>query len=279
MEAAAAAGHRVRALGRNNATLSALRGATETVELDLLRAPTSAIEAAVAGVDAIVSSVGASILPDLRRGRAGFLEVDSVANRRLIEVAERSCVKRFVYVAVACHDDLGHLNYVKAHERVVEQLRASRLEASVFRATGFFSAFESILELAQKGRVPLIGNPEAKTNPISDSDLARLCVAALGEPPQERSVGGPEVFTRRRIAELAFDALGQPARFARLPNWLVRVMAALTWPISPRVAELTSFFLEVSSRDCLGDPTGSARLGEYLQARALASTEQPALQS
>ena len=202
--------------------------------------------------------------------------MDSVANGRLIEAAERSGVQRFVYVAVACHEELGHLNYVKAHERVVEQLKASRLEASVLRATGFFSAFESVLELARKGRVPLIGNPDARTNPISDSDLARLCVAALGEPPQERSVGGPEVFTRRRIAELAFEALGQPPRFAQLPNWLVRVLGALTWPLSPRVADLTSFFLEVSSRDCLGDPAGSARLGEYLHARALAGTARPA---
>ena len=269
VEVAAAQGHAVRALGRNPSGLSALAAATETRALDLLSAPASAIEAAVEGVDAIVSSVGASILPDLGRGRAGFLKVDTVANQRLIDAAERQGVRRFVYVAVACHEELAHLNYVKAHERVVERLRASRLESSVLRATGFFSAFESVLDLARKGRVPLLGNPEAKTNPIADSDLARLCVAALTEPPAERSVGGPEIFTRRRIAELAFEALGKPPRFAELPNWLVRVLAALTWPLSPRVAELTRFFLEVSSRDCLGESTGSSRLGEYLHARAL----------
>ena len=242
----------------------------------MLSAPAAAIEAAVEGVDAIISSVGASILPDLGRGRAGFLQVDTVANQRLIDAAERRGVRRFVYVAVVCHDTLGHLHYVKAHERVVERLRASRLESSVLRATGFFSAFESVLELARKGRVPLIGNPEARTNPIADRDLARLCVAALDELPYERTVGGPEVFTRRRIAELAFEALGKSPRFARLPNWLVRVLGALTWPISPRVAELTSFFLEVCSRDCLGEPSGSARLSDYLHARALPPGARPA---
>ena len=40
--------------------------------------------------------------------------------------------------------------------------------------------------------------------------------------------------------------------------------------------ELTSFFLEVSSRDCLGEASGSSRLGEYLHARALAGDARPA---
>lgn len=111
---------------------------------------------------------------------------------------------------------------------------------------------------------------------IADSDLARLCVAAVDGPATERTVGGPEVLTRRRIAELAFEAVGAPVRFATLPNWLVRVIATLTWPLSPRVSELTRFFLEVSSRDCLGEPHGSQRLGEYLRAQALADAERPA---
>lgn len=275
VEVAGAQGYAVRALGRSSAGLASL-SVGDTRRLDLLSAPAPEIEAAVEGVDAIVSSVGGSIVPDVRRGRASFLKLDTIANQRLIEAAERQGVRRFVYVAVACHDELGHLNYVKAHERVVARLTASRLESSVLRASGFFSAFESVLELAKKGRVPLIGNPEARTNPIADSDLARLCVAALAEPPRERTVGGPEILTRRRIAELAFEALGKPPRFISLPNWLVRTLGALTWPISPRVAELTSFFLEVSSRDCLGEASGTSRLGDYLRARALAGNARPA---
>ncbi len=275
VEAATAQGYVVRALGRSAESLSAL-GAAERRAVDLLSAPSSEVEAAVDGVDAVVSSVGASIVPDLRRGRAGFLDVDTPANRRLIDAAEAQRVRRFVYVAVGCHEELGHLNYVKAHERVVAQLRQSRIEASVLRATGFFSAFESVLDLARKGRVPLLGNPEAKTNPIADGDLARLCVAALADPPAERTVGGPEVLTRRRIAELAFEALGTTPRFVELPNWLVRVLGALTRPLSPRVADLTRFFLEVSSRDCLGELAGTQRLGEYFRALALAAAQRPA---
>jgi len=263
-------------LGRSAAALSALGSAAEPRSLDLLSAPAAALDEAMAGMDAIISSVGASILPDLGRGRAGFFEVDTLANQRLIEAAERQGVKRFVYVAVAGHDALGHLTYVRAHERVVERLRSSRLEASVLRATGFFSAFESVLDLARKGRVPLLGRPDARTNPIADRDLARLCVAALAEPPRERTVGGPEVLTRRRIAELAFEALEAPPRFMRLPNWLVYTLGALMWPISPRVSQLTRFFLEVSSRDCLGEPSGSSRLGDYFRAQALAQVAHPA---
>ena len=62
----------------------------------------------------------------------------------------------------------------------------------------------------------------------------------------------------------------------QLPNWLVRTLGALMWPVSPRVSQLTRFFLEVSSLDCLGEPSGSARLGDYFRARALAQVARPA---
>src|SRR5690606_5136742 len=159
--AAAGQGYQVRALGREHTVLAQIPEATECKTLDLLRASPDVIEQAVAGAGGIISCVGASISPELRRGRHGFLQVDTPANHRLIEAAERQGVKRFVYVAVAGHDRLGQLNYVRAHELVVQRLRASGLEAAVLRATGFFSAFESMLVLAKRGRIPLLGLPSA----------------------------------------------------------------------------------------------------------------------
>lgn len=275
VEQAAARGHRVRALGRSASALGELAGTEQRIAMDLLQGETRQLDEALVGVDAVISTVGGSISPDFGKGRRGFLQLDVPANQRLIEAAERAGVRRFVYIAVAGHTELLHLNYVRAHEEVVAALRRSGLETCVLRATGFFSAFESVLELASKGKVPLLGNPEARTNPIADSDLAALAVAQLSAPPGERTVGGPQILTRQAIAELAFEALGREPRFTRLPDWIVRMLGALIWPVSPRVSELTRFFLEISSRDCLGEPVGEARLGEHFERKLLGRRGEP----
>src|SRR5688572_7278859 len=85
VDAAAADGLELRALGRSAAALSALAAVAEPRSLDLLSAPAALLDEAMAGMDAVISSVGASILPELGRGRAGFFEVDTLANQRLIE--------------------------------------------------------------------------------------------------------------------------------------------------------------------------------------------------
>ena len=56
-------------------------------------------------------------------------------------------VDRFVYVGVARHGALGELDYVRAHVRVVEHLRALGLPHAVVHPTGFFSAFAPLLAM------------------------------------------------------------------------------------------------------------------------------------
>lgn len=260
------AGFSCRVFGRDSNRLAAL-GAPEVA---LGNAVTGdGLEAALRDVDCVFSCLGASVAPDFRAGRHPYEEVDVPANRNIIRAAESSGVRRMVYVSVAAHEQLSQLAYVKAHEQVVSLLRASTLSYGVVRPTGFFSAFESVLQLARKGRVPLLGDPTARTNPIADTELARVCVELLQDSERsERSVGGPEVVTREEIARLAFRALGTTPRLVHVPTLLVRGLLPFVGLVNPRVADITRFFLAVSSTDCVAPSFGELTLGQYFATRA-----------
>ena len=253
-------GHRVRALTRRSVSAQQLE-ADEIAKASATAG--TGLAAALRGVGTVVSCLGASVAPTPFAGYRGYWAVDTRANMQLLRAAEEAGVERFVYVSVARHKDLVDLDYVAAHEAVVDALSQSRLHSTVLRPTGFFAAFAALLSFARFGFVPLLGDPAARTNPISEEDLAELCAAAVDEAPEEIEAGGPDVLSRRTIAELAGEAVGRRVRIVRAPAWGVALARRLVWPLSPRLSQILPFYQRVSEQDCLAEPRGKARLRDY----------------
>ncbi len=259
-------GWRVRALARDPARLVPLGDC-----VDEAARFGDGLDAAVAGADVVFSCLGASVLPGLGAGWRGFRGVDLPINRALVDAAARARVARFTYVSCHHTPELRRLAYVAAHEGVVDALRASSLDWSVVRPTGFFSAIgAAFVDMAKRGVIPAFGRPDARTNPIHDDDLAAVCVEAIGGNDQEIAVGGPEVVTRRQMGELAFAAVGKPARFVRVPAFLMGLGAFLLRPFHPRNADLFEFFGKISQIDLIAPARGSLRLAPYIEERAAA---------
>jgi uncharacterized protein YbjT (DUF2867 family) len=195
--------------------------------------------------------------------------VDTVANLNLLRASEAAGVERFAYVSVAGgRGALADLAYVRAHERVVDALRASRVAHAVVRPTGFFSAFESFLSLARWGPVPVLGNRDARTNPIANEDLAEVCADAVEDTSfGEQDVGGPEVVTRGEIAAMARSAVGRRPWSYRVPGGLVGAGAKAFHWLHPRLAESIEFFARVGTVDCVAPPRGHQRLEAWFQRR------------
>ncbi|MGH9902862.1 MAG: SDR family oxidoreductase, partial [Pyrinomonadaceae bacterium] len=137
------------------------------------------------GIDVIVSTLGAPLTVALSKGRDDYRGVDYLGNKHLLDRAVEAGVKKFVYVSVFGADRYGGLEYVRAHEDFVRELRASSLDYAVVRPTGFFSAFAEILRMARKGRVALVGEGDKRTNPIHESDLAAVCGDAVEDARRE----------------------------------------------------------------------------------------------
>ncbi|HYE15928.1 MAG TPA: SDR family oxidoreductase [Pyrinomonadaceae bacterium] len=258
-------GYRTRALVRDRARLKegAARG-VEVFEADA-RSPGS-LEGACEGCHVVVSAMGASLALGRTRERAsGFREVDFLANVNLLERARREGVGKFVYVSLHGAERLRGLGYVDAHEEFVGALAASGMQHTIVRPTGFFHVFAEIFRMAERGRVVIVGGGEARTNPVDERDVARECADAVEVGERELPVGGPETYTRREIAELAFEALGRPPNVTSVPAALVRALIKPVRLFDRRLYDLLEFGAAVSTRDLVAPPAGEHGLRQFFR--------------
>ncbi len=263
-----ARGHRVRALGRGGSRLEALRGlADEVVAADLRRPET--LGPALDGVSRVFSCAGASVIPMPQYGRETFTRVDAPMNRNLVDASVAAGVEKFVYVSVFGAHKVPHHDFIRGHEAVVEHLRASGLDYSVVRPTGFFSAMEEILLVASRGLLPEFAGGKPRTNPIHEADLAVFCADAFLQPRgYEADVGGPDPLTRREIAQLAWSALGQEARAVRVPVTVLRNGGRLVRLLNPRVGNLFIFIADILVDDFVAPCFGTRHIADYFRERA-----------
>lgn len=223
------------------------------------------------GVDVVFSSLGASVSPSPFAGFRPYTRVDAPLNLRLLAAAQRAGVRRFVYTSLNGGAESRQLDYAEGHERVVDALRASSLAATVLRPTGFFAAMADLVTMARRGAVPVFGDGTARTNPIDERDLAAIAadeVLASTTGFREVAAGGPEEFTRREIAELAFAVLGKRPRLLPMPIWLAKAMAIGLGCVNPRAGHFLQFAQHVMTHPCLAPRLGTRRLEDALRARA-----------
>lgn len=258
----AARGHSVRVLSRRAVAIAGC----EAVQGDVLRPET--LVGACDGADVVVSAVGGSLDIGKIRDRIGYDAVDHVGNRALLAEAERSGARRFVYVSVFSTPETVALEYVAAHLRFEEALRASTLEQGVVRPTGVFLFLLDALRMARKGRAVVLGDGSARTNPVHEADVAAAVADAVesGERVVETDIGGPDVLTRREIAEAAFRAAGREPRITAEPPGALRAAAGVFLPFNPRLSALLRFGTEVSLTDCVAPALGARRLDDYFAA-------------
>ena len=254
-------GYSVRALVRDPCNL-----AGEDVEVfdgDARNAET--LRGACGGVESVISVMGASLALRYTAPNATYRDVDLRANLNLLEEARRARVRKFVYVSLCGAERLRGLGYVDAHEEFVEALSASGIEYAVVRPTGFFYVFEEVFKMARRGRALLVGRGDARTNPIHEADVARACVDALEGDAREMPVGGPEVYTRREVALLAFEALGKRPKLTSLPPGLMRSLIKPLKFYDRRLYDLLDFGAAVSVTDVIATPYGTRRLEEHFR--------------
>jgi len=223
----------------------------------------STLEGLMDGVDIVFSSVGIS----RQRDGLTFDQVDYECNHTLIGLAEQAAVKRFVYVSMQGADapPIADLAITRAHERVVEELRASPLDHRVVRPCGYFSDMGALLSMAQKGRCLLVGNGTNRMSPIHGRDLAEVCVDTAEGDDIEVEAGGPEIMTQREAAELAFDVVGRPAKIHVVPLCMAGGMAKAVRLLSKQFGDLAEFIVVAGEVDGVGPPRGTTTLRSYFE--------------
>ncbi|MEL7046184.1 MAG: SDR family oxidoreductase [Pseudomonadota bacterium] len=248
-----------RAIARNPSKLEALDvNATESWRAEMTDA--ASLDGCCDGIDVVISTVG------ITRQKDGltYMDVDYRANLNLLEEAQKSGVKKFVYVSVLHGDQLRHLKICEAKERFVDRLKRSGMDYCVVRPNGFFQDMTEFLNMAKRGRVYLLGNGQWRSNPIDGSDLASACVDALSGAELEIDIGGPEVLTQEGIADRAFAAIGTAPRITKIPAWLSAfTLVVLRGITSSKTYGPIEFFLTVMGMDMLAPRHGSRTIAAY----------------
>lgn len=266
-------GYSARALARD---ASRVRGADEVHACDARNA--DALRGACDGMDVVISTMGASLQLGLTRGSSSYHDVDYRANMNLLAEAERAGVRKFIYVSLCGAEKFRGLGYVDAQENFVEALRRSRLEQTVIRPTGFFYVVDEIFHMARRyGRVVVAGDGWARTNPVHEADVARECVDAVEVGEREMLVGGPETFTRREIAELAFHSLGRRPKITHISPALIGAVIRPVRLFDRRLYDFLAFGLAVSTTDAVAPASGKTSLKRHFRRLACEGDSQASL--
>ena len=227
----------------------------------------AALRGACNGVDAVFSSIGIRTFAR----RPTLWDVDYQANINLLEEARRAGVRHFIFVSVIHGPLMAETSpLAKAREMVARAVIDSGIPYTIYRPTGFFNDMAEFLQAAEKrNSVRLLGSGEGLINPLSAIDMGHEVARAILSGPgrgTERSVGGPETFTHRQVAELAFRILDKPEKIQAVPRIVLRSAAAMLRPFHANAHGLATFFDFIAcTPDMRGEPIGRIRLGPFLR--------------
>ena len=254
-------GYWVRALARNANKLDNLsEHIDEVFEAEVTKPET--LKGICDAIDAVISSIG------ITRQKDGltYMEVDYQGNKNLLDLAVENNVSKFIYISVLNAHLMKDLKGIQAKILFEDKLKESGLDYVVIRPTGFFSDMLEFLKMAQKGRISLFGSGVNKINPIHGADLAEVCVQLLDKPEKEMNVGGPEIFTFREIAELAFRVLNKEPKISTLPVWMIRIILPVlrTFTSSKTYGPL-EFMMSVMTMDVMGGRYGKEKLSDFFK--------------
>ncbi|NTU68260.1 MAG: SDR family oxidoreductase [Chlorobiaceae bacterium] len=219
----------------------------------------SSIEEACTGIDIVFSSLGMT-RPDFVHS---CFDVDYKANLNLLRLAMKAGVKKFVYVSVFNAHKMMEIQNIQAHEKFVDELRASGIDYAVVRPTGYYSDMAQFLNMARSGIMMTLGQGDKRSNPIHGADLARVCVDAIEGNDTVIEAGGPETFSYREVADLAAEVVGKQPFVASVPIWLADGVAAVTGFINRDIQDIAMFASSVSKMDSVAPAHGTHKLRDF----------------
>ncbi len=255
-------GYWIRVFSRSKSKLKVLGDLFDESILGDIMDPES-IEPAVIGMDAVISCAGASLnLKDFGDKRT-FEEINFRGNLNVLDAAVKAKVSKFVYTSFLRVEGIQEADYIKSHDRFSQAVIESGIDHTIVRPTAFFSILLEFLHLAKKGIGFVIGSGKHKINPIHEKDVAKAVVEAIANDLKEINIGGPDIFTRDEITELALRISGINKKPFHIPISLNRILVQLIRPFNPRIFQFMQFGNIVHTLDIVGPKYGTLKLEDY----------------
>jgi uncharacterized protein YbjT (DUF2867 family) len=217
-------GHQVRVLVRDPRKLGEHRVDVQ-ITLGDLRDPLS-IRHAMRGVDTVIH-----LAATIRDQPGGTIEeLNGLATIRLLRLAERTGVSRFVFFSAMGATGFQRTRFFRSKALAEHAVRESPLRTTVFAPSIVYRPGDPWITLLQRlsllPAVPVSGEGSALYQPIWARDVAR-CVASAVNGSHEAADGrhelaGPEVLSYDDIVERVLEATGRERPLVHVPTPLVR---------------------------------------------------------
>jgi NADH dehydrogenase len=183
------------------------------------------------------------------RGDERSAVVDDQGHRDLIDAAQETGVRQFVYLSVigASPDHPSRFNRYKYG--VEQYLKASGLPFTIIRASAFMWFHVHALigqPLLDTGKVRLFGKGDSLRNFVDEGDVADLVLLALMEPDLQGEtieVGGPENLATVDVVRVYERLSGRTAAVSHVPRGALRVMSPLLRPFHPGLSQVMALSL------------------------------------
>lgn len=234
VQALALAGARVRVACRRPEEASACKpmgdvGQVVPVAANI-RDPAS-VAAALAGSDAVVNLVGVLF----ERGKQTFEAVHHQGAATIARAAVEAGASRLVHLSAIGADVAAASLYAASKGRGEQAVREVFPTATVLRPSivfgpedGFFNRFAVMARLSPV--LPLIGGGHTRFQPVYACDVAGAVVRALSDSAATGKIfelGGPAVYSFRRLMEIMLAEVGRDRALVPLPFWLAGIQAGI----------------------------------------------------
>ena len=207
-----------------------------------LRYPKS-IERAVAGADAVINLVGI-MSPS---GRQTFKAVHVEGARAVARAAREAGINNCVHVSALGASPKSRSRYARSKAAGEAAVLQECPQAVIVRPSlifgpedDFFNRFATMSRWSPL--LPLIGGGRTRFQPVYVGDVASAVVAAANAQAQPGTIyelGGPEILTMRRLLEKIIEWTGRERGFFRIPFWLAKLAALMSWPLPNSLRPLT----------------------------------------
>jgi NADH dehydrogenase len=220
------------------------------------------LQRACRGMDAVVHLVG--IISEI--GENTFENIHTLGSQNVVAAARQAGVKRFIHMSALGTRPNAAARYHRSKWAAEECVRSSGLVWTIFRPSIIYGPGDQFVNrFARMARcspvLPVIGDGEAKLQPIPVADVAACFVKAISEP---RSIGqtydlcGGDVLTFESVLDAIMEVSGRKRLKLHIPGGLARFQAAMLEFIFCRllgkVSPLNRDQLLMLSEDNLGNP-------------------------
>ena len=204
-----AAGRPFRALVRRTAD-AGKRAELERLKAELvegdLKDPAS-LQRACVGARSLISTASSTLS---RQEGDSIQTVDNQGQAALVDAAKLAGVEHFVFVSFRDNPEIQH-PLTEAKRGVERHLRESGMAYTILQASYFMEIWltPALGFDYRNAKARIYGNGNNKLSWVSYKDVARIAVAALGEPRARNvvlNVGGPQPLSPREVVRIFEEA-------------------------------------------------------------------------